>query len=194
MQDPTIAGSPPRNTPRRPLRVYDPVNRHALVMGGANQNGDFPLDIWRIPLGDGPAVSLERWDFPRSAAEPTHIAWPVSAVHGDGKRTLVGTEAGGAYVYESDTERIWFSPSYLRSGQVNGVYYDAERNTSWFATDAGVTGITHSSATTAARRTAQGLYDLQVKVLQDTQMRPNGTWPKSDQPPILVTHRDECRD
>ena len=38
-------------------------HRHALVMGSGPTTG-ISIPIWRIPLGDGPALALGRWDFP----------------------------------------------------------------------------------------------------------------------------------
>ena len=44
--------------------VYSPRNRHALIIGGS---ADFEVGadnkVWRVPLGDGPAIPIERWDF-----------------------------------------------------------------------------------------------------------------------------------
>ncbi|MFN8594769.1 MAG: LamG-like jellyroll fold domain-containing protein [Anaerolineae bacterium] len=46
--------------------IYSARQRHALVIGGGfwNQAGD--NNVWRIPLGDGPSVSVGHWDFVNS--------------------------------------------------------------------------------------------------------------------------------
>jgi hypothetical protein len=44
--------------------LYSSRNRHALIIGGG---ADFVFGaddkVWRVPLGEGPAIPIERWDF-----------------------------------------------------------------------------------------------------------------------------------
>ncbi|MFN8533508.1 MAG: LamG-like jellyroll fold domain-containing protein [Dehalococcoidia bacterium] len=75
--------------------IYDPKARHALLVGGAS--GGTPRNtIWRIPLGDGPAVPVGRWDF------VTNITTQIGSIHGSGNRVAMG---GGPKYYLWDENK-----------------------------------------------------------------------------------------
>lgn len=89
--------------------VYSPQNRHALVIGGGDPGGPATRKVWRVPLGDGPAIPIERWDFINSL--PT-IGSRISEIDGDdrgvyfasqqdGGETIVGiNENGQSFLYD----------------------------------------------------------------------------------------------
>jgi hypothetical protein len=72
--------------------IYDSGNRQALLIGGLTDTPSEEIEssIWRIPLGDGPAVALGRWDFPPLSTSPTNI----NEIDGDERAVLVGTTTG----------------------------------------------------------------------------------------------------
>jgi hypothetical protein len=114
----------------RSSAIYSPRSRQALLMGGYNAGSQ--SNVWRIPLGDGPAISLGRWDFPMP------VGAGVAAIDGDETRVLIGTGGDGAWRYEDDGSRYHYTASILGSAGVNDVRYNALNDHSWFATtDAG---------------------------------------------------------
>ncbi len=122
--------------------VFDSLNRRAIVMGG--YAGVAKRDIWRIPLGDGPAIGVGRWDFPQAAGSY------VTAIHGDEKKVVVGTFSSGLYVYDSGGSRTHWTPGLLGSanGYVSDVRYNAPNDHVWAATnDAGGKLITNTATT-----------------------------------------------
>ena len=115
--------------------AYSPRNRHALLIGGADATGISQDDVWRIPLGDGPAVPLGRWDF---LSLPTDAR--ITAIDGDEEQVLIGTSHDGAWRFDSDHGTLHYSPATLgsTSGRVHDVRYDADDQWVWIATyDAG---------------------------------------------------------
>jgi ligand-binding sensor domain-containing protein len=119
--------------------VYDGVNRHALVVGGSLEtaSGQTPQsEILRIPLGDGPAVPLGRWDFPTPLPGSGNNA-RVTALAGDDNRVIVGTVADGAWRYDPGGGRYHYTPEMLgsTSGKVNAVHYDAANDIVYIGTD-----------------------------------------------------------
>ncbi len=114
--------------------VYSNLNRHALLMGGGYFQSMGEQNMWRIPLGDGPAVPLGRWDF------PTPVGAGVNAISGGGKRVFVATQGEGFWRYDETGLRYQFPPQWLGSanGIVNDIYYAPLLNEAWIATsDAG---------------------------------------------------------
>lgn len=105
---------------------YSPRSRHALVVGG--QLGlAAQRKMWRVPLGDGAAVPLERWDF------PTPIGAHVTAIDGDDKRVVFGTDGAGPFVAEitHDGTRVAFGSGAFN---VNDVSYHSSADQTWVAT------------------------------------------------------------
>ncbi|NIM94590.1 MAG: hypothetical protein GTO18_12895 [Anaerolineales bacterium] len=111
--------------------VYNHRSRHALVIGGSGVD-DRADTIWRIPLGDGPAVPLGRWDF------PTPVDSEVTVIDGDETRVWVGTTGDGLYRYDEDhLSRFHYTPIMLDSpsGRINDVRYSAANDDAWVATE-----------------------------------------------------------
>jgi hypothetical protein len=122
--------------------VFSPRNRHAVVMGGGGAPG-FPFDslgttfVWRVPLGSGAAVPIERWDF------PAPLGVPVSSIDGDDKLVAFGTGNGGApggtavAEINADGSRVNLGTRWLGGSHdflsVNDVKYDAGSDRLWVA-------------------------------------------------------------
>ena len=95
--------------------IYSPLNRQMVLMGEQNE-GQSQNDIWRIPLGDGPAIPLRHWDFPEPAGAK------VTDISADGRRIIIGTWGNGAWRYDDSGNRFHYSPGIL--GSANGIVHD----------------------------------------------------------------------
>jgi outer membrane protein assembly factor BamB len=83
--------------------VYDARNRHALLVGGVGPSNTGAVDtIFRIALGDGPALPLGRWDF------STALADNVRAIDGDEQRVLLAA-SGDVWRIDADGSRFKYN-------------------------------------------------------------------------------------
>ncbi|MBN1248168.1 MAG: IPT/TIG domain-containing protein [Anaerolineae bacterium] len=101
--------------------AYAPRHRHLLLTGlGSSRD-----EVWRIPIGDGPLVPLNHWDFPGAAAAA------VTAIDGlvttgnpdDPSRVIIATDGAGATLYRSDGVPVTYAPGTL--GSASGTVNDA---------------------------------------------------------------------
>jgi hypothetical protein len=76
--------------------IYSPRQRHALVIGGGYYNTSGASNVWRIPLGDGPSVSIGHWDSISSGLGNIDY---MSSVYW---RVAVGRTNGAVKYFDSD--------------------------------------------------------------------------------------------
>ncbi len=107
----------------RPAALYSPANRHALLIGGFNA-GVGQANVWKFPLGDGPAVKLGRWDFEFASGA-------VNDINGGADRVIVGTTSG-ATARTNDGVTV-YTPGTLGGTNVRLVRYVNGRP--WFVID-----------------------------------------------------------
>ncbi len=119
--------------------VFDPRQRQAWLLGGwDSQASIYDDDIWRLPLGSGAAVPLERWDFYR----PFGAGGAISGIAGDDSRVVVsdGVYPGALRVFEGLSPPGTLSDPLAAAGLgslglVNGVGYYAGNRSVWPTTD-----------------------------------------------------------
>lgn len=107
--------------------MISPASRHALIVGG---NGAGSLrNVWRVPLGRGPAVPIGDWRFPSPvSSQPTTI-------HGSGRGVAIGTIGHGAYRVRADlAARANYSAANLGSAHANDVRYEPVNDHVWIST------------------------------------------------------------
>lgn len=109
----------------RPAVLYSPARRHALVIGGfAGNQGQ--TNVWKLALGDGPAVKLGHWGFESAGAA-------VNDMDGGPDRLIVGTTTGATVRTESGV-RV-YTPAILGGTNVRIVRYEPDRGRTWFVVD-----------------------------------------------------------
>ena len=106
--------------------IYSDRNRHALVMGSGPTTG-VSIPIWRIPLGDGPALGLGRWDFPAGNGGTIH------AIDGDEEIVGVATSAG-LIRFDAAGSRLTFGQNEIGTNDVADVRYNAAQDQLWAVT------------------------------------------------------------
>ncbi|MEX2186265.1 MAG: LamG-like jellyroll fold domain-containing protein [Pirellulales bacterium] len=109
------------NTPYQTV-VYSSLNRHALVIGGGNYGGSPTNKVWRVPLGDGPAVPIERWDFINSV--PT-IGSQITEIDGDDRGVYFAGPNGGDQILginENGATFLYDPPGF--NGSVNDIAFN----------------------------------------------------------------------
>ncbi len=116
--------------------VYSPVSRQAVLLGGNSTEASLKTIMWRMKLGDGAVIPLERWDFyrPFTAGNITSIDGDEAGVvvgnsAGQGVRLLDGTAANGA------TTNPAAAAGLNNLGQINGVAYGSDGRI-WVGSDA----------------------------------------------------------
>ncbi len=130
--------------------VYDTQNRHMLILGGAANRLFYSgrSDIWRIPLGDGPALPIGSWDVPGRL--PTTSL--LTAIDGDEDRVIFGTRTDGAFRYDADRSLEHYTPTELagRNGSIsiNDVVYDFANDRIWLSTNRGAKRDSEGTITT----------------------------------------------
>lgn len=82
-----------------PSVVYSPRQRHALVIGGGNSYELGTSSIWRVPLGNGAAVPIERWDF------PTGVGALVTGIDGNDRGVYVSTGGNATWGIDENDAR-----------------------------------------------------------------------------------------
>lgn len=108
--------------------IYSDRNRHALVIDNQPTN-TLATPIWRIPLGDGPALALGRWDFPAGNGGI------IRAIDGDEQIVGVATSAG-LIRFDAAGGRTTFGQNEIGSNDVADVRYDAAQDHLWAVTPA----------------------------------------------------------
>lgn len=111
-----------------PALFYSPVNRHAVLVGGTGDGVPQP-NVWRIPLGDGPAIPLGHWDFPEPVGEN------VTAIDGDEDRVVIATSDRGLWVYNDALVRTQYITPNLGTRVVHDARYDATQGRIWVASE-----------------------------------------------------------
>ncbi len=118
--------------------VYSERNRHTLVMGGYNSNGQ--ANVWKIALGDGPAVELGRWDF-------LGFGYTVNDIDGDYRRVIMGMN-GNTYTVFANGQGQFSSPQVLGGTNVRLVRYDPDIDRAYYVLDKNTITYDSSSGTT----------------------------------------------
>ncbi len=108
---------------------HSPRQRHILYIGGY-RSGTW-LDVWRLPVGDGPPVPLGHWDFPAA------VSTQVNDIDVEGSTAAIATKGDGAWLYRSNGTKTHLTKAMLgsTSGVVNNVRYNDTYNHTFIATD-----------------------------------------------------------
>jgi hypothetical protein len=113
-----------------PSLFYSPTNRHAVLTGGAD-GFDVKSGVWRIPLGDGPAMPMGRWDFPRA------MNAEVTAIDGDESKVAVASDGDGVRLFDENNAWTNYDSGDFGTNIVNDVRYNDVANRVWVGSDAG---------------------------------------------------------
>ncbi|NJO06203.1 MAG: hypothetical protein HC876_12165 [Chloroflexaceae bacterium] len=155
---------------RAPGAVYDSRSKQALLIGGGPFFDVPRATIWRLPLGDGPALPLGRWDFPQA------VSGQVNTISGDEARVVIGTFGDSAYHYDADGTRTRYPTGVDGLGTTNVLdsSYHEPTGETWFATNVGAV-VDNNGTFTTYGAAALGTTDVRaVDVVADPDG--TGTW------------------
>jgi hypothetical protein len=105
--------------------LYSERNRHALVVGGFKSSGQ--ANVWKIALGDGPAVELGRWDF-------LSFGYNINDIDGNYQRVVIGMN-GNIYSIGINGQGQFSSPITLGGTNVRKVRYDPATGRTYLVID-----------------------------------------------------------
>lgn len=104
---------------------YSERNRHALIVGGLKGSGQ--TNVWKIALGDGPAVELGRWDF-------LSFGYNINDIDGNYQRVVIGMN-GNIYTIGINGQGQFSSPSTLGGTNVRKVRYHPSSGRTYLVMD-----------------------------------------------------------